>query len=405
MQNFDEIPAPVLVTDGNGMIRSVNQSLLRLVGLDSDAMVAKSMEQLFPVASRLFLQTHIWPMLMHAGQVSEIRLQIQNASGTTTPLYCNCQKSGHADDASYVWIFFVTVERIHFEQELLEARQRADALSAENSRKLESTLTILHQSKEKLAISETKAMVSTLIASVSHELSTPIGNSMLAASTMTDVLHDIQQLMGDGTLRRSKLVTQLADLNACANLVERNSKRAEQLLNSFCHVAADQASEQRRSFDLAKVIQEILETLAPSLKRHPHRIELHIPVGITMDSVPGPLGQVIINLINNAYLHAFENQPAGVVTISASKTQDRVMLTVADNGVGIPAENLPKLFQEFFSTKIGRGGTGLGMAIVHNLVTTVLQGDLAVQSIDGSGTRFEINLPLVLAIGQDDPEF
>ena len=342
-------------------------------------------------------------MLLRVGHVSEIRLQILNATGTNTPVYMNCQQSTLADLPGYVWNFFVTMERVQFEKELLEAKQRADAVSNDNHKKLENTLTILHQSKEKLAVSEAKAMLSTLIASVSHELSSPIGNTMLAATTMIDILRQMQQSINDGNLKKSHLMAMASELISCANLIERNSDRADQLLTSFHHVAADQASEQRRIFDLSNVIAEIIVTIAPSLKRYSHRIEVTISNNITMDSLPGPLGQVIINLINNAYLHAFEQSENGVVTIEATTTGDQVMISVADNGIGIPEENLHKLFKEFFSTKIGKGGSGLGMAIVRNLVTKTLKGSLTVKSTVGIGTRFDIHLPLVLPNNNDVP--
>jgi len=288
------------------------------------------------------------------------------------------------------------------EERLRQLNVSLEQRVVERSEKLENTLTILHQSKEELARSEAKAMLSTVIASVSHELNTPIGNNVLAASTMTSILQQMKQSISDGSLKRSKLGVMISELDSCAALVERNSGRAEQLLTSFRHVAADQASEQRRTFDLSNVTKEILDTLAPSLKRYSHRIEMRIPNGIQMDSLPGPLGQVVINLINNAYLHAFENRNNGVVTIDATPCNDRVILIIADNGVGIPEEHLQKLFQAFFSTKIGQGGTGLGMAIVRNLVTKTLKGELAVQSTVGLGTRFSITLPLVLPPDKSD---
>ncbi|MFZ6847512.1 PAS domain S-box protein [Undibacterium sp. RuRC25W] len=282
------------------------------------------------------------------------------------------------------------------EEELRRLNISLEQRVNERTEKLESTLTILHQSREALALSDAKAMHSTLIASVSHELSTPIGNNMLAATTMTSILRQMQRSIADGNLKRSDLVKMLSDLDSCASLVERNADRAEQLLTSFRHVAADQASEQRRIFDLANVTKEILASLAPSLKRYPYQIQMNIENGIAMDSLPGPLGQVIINLINNAYLHGFDERENGVVKINATKAQDHVILSISDDGVGIPEENLQKLFQAFFSTKIGKGGTGLGMSIVHNLVTKMLKGNLTVHSEVDVGTRFDITLPLVL---------
>lgn len=261
---------------------------------------------------------------------------------------------------------------------------------------LESALQRLQQSQESLASSEAKATLSTLVASVSHELSTPLGNSLMAASTLSDHVNNFQTLVDGGSLKRSDLTHFLEMLQAGASMVALNLQRANQLLSDFRQVAADQASEQRRVFDLAHTVQEIVHSLSPGLKRHTHRIVQNIPAGITLDSQPGPLGQVVINLINNAYLHAFEKRNDGVLTISATEAQDTITLRFADNGVGIPAEHLEKLFQPFFSTKIGKGGTGLGMAIVHNLVTKTLGGTVTVKSAPGQGAEIQVQLPKTL---------
>ena len=115
-----------------------------------------------------------------------------------------------------------------------------------------------------------------------------------------------------------------------------------------------------------------------------------------MDSLPGPLGQVVINLVNNAYLHAFEGRSHGVLTIQGRQQGEQVQLAFIDNGVGMAPDHLAKLFVPFFSTKIGKGGTGLGMAIVRNLVGKTLGGRITVSSVLGEGTRFDLVLPCVL---------
>jgi signal transduction histidine kinase len=278
-------------------------------------------------------------------------------------------------------------------QQVQELNTTLEERVAQRTAELELALQSLQQSQENLASSEAKATLSTLVASVSHELSTPLGNSLMAVSTLSDHAKDFQALVDGGSLKRSDLANFLEMLGSGIGMVSLNLQRANQLLGNFRQVAADQASEQRRVFDLAHTVQEIVHTLSPGLKRHPHRIVQNIPAGITLDSQPGPLGQVVINLINNAYLHAFENRNDGVLTISASEAQDTVTLHFADNGVGIPAEHLEKLFQPFFSTKIGKGGTGLGMAIVNNLVTKALGGRVTVTSTPGQGAEFQVELP------------
>ena len=266
---------------------------------------------------------------------------------------------------------------------------------AQRTQELESALQRLQEMHQSLASSEAKATLSTLAASASHELGTPLGNSMMAAGALSDQARRFQQMVQDGALKRSELSSFVETLLEGSGLIESNLHRANALLKNFRQVAADQASEQRRIFDLRAAVTEIVHAMSPTLKRHSHHIEIAIDEGIEMDSQPGPLGQVVINLINNAYLHAFEGRTSGCLTISATLHDDLVEMRFCDDGVGIAPEHLDKLFLPFFSTKIGQGGTGLGMAIVQNLVTQTLFGRIAVQSTLGKGTCFQLTLPRV----------
>ena len=278
-------------------------------------------------------------------------------------------------------------------REVRDLNENLEARVAQRTQELEQALEALRQSQEQLAHSEAQATLSTLIASVSHEMGTPLGNAGMLAGTLWDQTKDFQRDAQAGSLTRSRLNQYLAQMAEGTELLRNNLARAVELLEDFHQVATDQASEQRRPFDLAEVVSEVLRTLSPSLKRYPHRIQVEIPPGITMDSHPGALGQILINLVNNAYLHAFEGRSQGELTFRAQAQGDRVTITVADNGVGMPQERMDKMFQPFFSTKIGQGGTGLGMAIVQNLVTKALGGRITVQSTVGEGTQFHIVLP------------
>ena len=130
MPSFDRLPCPALVTDGAGVVQSLNQDLLRLIGSDKERWIGKSIELIFPVASRMFLQTHVWPMVLRDGNVREIRLQLLEGSGKRLPIFVNCQKTSEEGIDRFTWVLFVTTERSRFEQELIESRQRSEAISA-----------------------------------------------------------------------------------------------------------------------------------------------------------------------------------------------------------------------------------------------------------------------------------
>lgn len=275
---------------------------------------------------------------------------------------------------------------------------RTIALHTSNQ-ELRETLASLKNAQMEIQRSDRLAALGSLVAGVAHELNTPIGNCVTVASTLHELSTQFQKELAQG-LTRSKLANYVENNVHAGDMLLRNLHSAAELIGSFKQVAVDRTSAQRRQFNLDEVVRETVMTMGARIKRSAHEIRIDIPSDIVMDAYPGPLGQIISNLINNAMLHGFEERTQGVVTISARLLPGRspasAEVIISDNGVGIPESNLGRIFDPFFTTKLGQGGSGLGLNIVYNLISDVLGGSIQVRSELGVGTRFILTLPLVV---------
>ncbi|MDY0164333.1 ATP-binding protein [Desulfobotulus sp.] len=265
----------------------------------------------------------------------------------------------------------------------------------ERTQDLHAALENLKKTQEKLLQAEKLSALGALVAGIAHELNTPIGNAITVASTLSETRRQFAEKMDTG-LTRSDLRRFTETVNDAADLLTRNLDRAADLVLSFKQVAVDQSSYQRRSFELKALVAEILLTMGPSLRKTPHLLHEAISEGLVMDSYPGPLGQVLMNLITNALVHAFDGKKPGLLHIhAAAENPQWVRLCVEDNGCGIPEVHQKRVFDPFFTTKLGQGGSGLGLHIVFNLVHGLLGGEVSLSSGPGRGSCFCIRLPLV----------
>jgi ligand-binding sensor domain-containing protein/signal transduction histidine kinase len=282
------------------------------------------------------------------------------------------------------------------EGELQEAR---DALAQEVNEKtranedLEQALMRLKLTQSQLVQSEKMASLGSLVAGIAHEINTPVGVGVTAASTLQEWATKLQALHQDGKLTRSELERFVEVCSDSTQILMTNLQRAADLIRSFKQVAVDQSSGERRRFMLKAYIDEILLSLAPRLNRTGHTVTVDCPAELELDSYPGALAQIVTNLVTNSLLHAFPDGRRGHIGISAREEPGGIVLRYADNGIGIPPENLRKIYDPFFTTRRGAGGSGLGMHIVYNLVTQRLGGTIAATSNLGEGTLFEVRFP------------
>ncbi|GGB44091.1 hypothetical protein GCM10011316_15100 [Roseibium aquae] len=271
--------------------------------------------------------------------------------------------------------------------------ERTHELTEANGQ-LSHTIDELKATQGQLVKAEKLASLGSLVAGIAHELNTPIGNAVMVASTLADRNKAFREAM-DQPLRKSDLDEFVDLMDNGSAVVLRNLARAEELVTSFKQIAVDQTSYNRRTFQISEVLREINIALGPSLEKANAVIETRVEGDVEMDSYPGPVGQVLLNLYNNAIIHGFEAKGSGNIKVHAVQIGTTVKITVSDDGAGIPEENLNKIFDPFFTTRLGKGGSGLGLHILFNLVTDLLGGDISVESQVGKGTKFVITLPVV----------
>jgi two-component system, NtrC family, sensor kinase len=272
--------------------------------------------------------------------------------------------------------------------------QTARSVLEAKSNDLEQAIQALKMTQDQLVEAEKMSALGTLVAGVAHEINTPVGTSITLASTLADETADLVAVMDQGQLKRSTFKAYLDLAAESTSLLLANLHRAGELVQSFKQVAVDQASLECRTFNIKSYIEEIIISLSPHLKNTSHCLRVTGDDLLEIKSYPGAIAQIITNLMTNSLLHAFGPDEAGEMEVLIETVDNRLQITYQDNGCGIPTENLNKVFNPFFTTGRHRGGTGLGLHIVYNLVTQNLRGQIDVYSEPGQGSQFKIVLPL-----------
>jgi signal transduction histidine kinase len=276
----------------------------------------------------------------------------------------------------------ITVRK-HAEDELRATRDAAEQAYAH-----------LHQAQKSLVQSEKMAALGSLVAGVAHEINTPIGTALTAASHLEERTRDFRALFESGKLRKADAERYIDTATEASQIMTATIGRASELIQSFKQVAVDQSTDERRQFGLRAYIHEVLLSLRPRLKQTQHEVVVECPGDLAIDSHPGALSQVLTNLIMNSLIHGFAEGDAGTITIAVLPEDDEmVTIRYSDTGRGIPEKHRSRIFEPFFTTKRGSGGTGLGLHIVYNIVTQRLGGTITLNSAEGRGAAFILRIP------------
>jgi PAS domain S-box-containing protein len=268
----------------------------------------------------------------------------------------------------------------------LEMRKAKDAAEA--------ALRNLRETQNSLIEAEKLAALGRLVAGVAHEVNNPVGISLTVASSLERKSALFAAEVARGDLRRSSLNDFLETSRDAASQLVANLNRAAELITSFKQVAADRNYSDQRIFDLGDLTEQVVMSLRPGLRKHNLTLTVDCQPNLTMNSYPGPYGQVLTNLFLNSVAHAFPDGKPGTVDIQVRESgKDNVEVLFSDNGCGMSLDVRRRAFDPFFTTRRDQGGTGLGLHIVYSIVTNRLGGRLDLDSEPGGGTRIQIILP------------
>lgn len=279
--------------------------------------------------------------------------------------------------------------------QLNEHKQNLEVLVESRTNELSESFERLKKTQEQLVESEKMASLGGLVAGISHEINTPIGIGVTAASHLEEEAVLFNKKYSEGAISRKNLELFIHDVIEASKLILSNMNKADRLIQSFKKVAVDQTSELNRKFYIHEYIKEILTSLMVEFRHTKHEIKTVCKEDFIVDSYPGALSQIITNLLLNSLIHGFENIDRGLITLAIERSNHDVIITYSDTGIGISKENIKKVFEPFYTTKRGHGGTGLGLHIVYNLVSQTLGGNIKCESGIGKGVKFYLRFPYV----------
>jgi PAS domain S-box-containing protein len=382
----DSIPQLVWMADAGGRIYWFNNHWHEYTGTSAVETSAHDWQAILAPAS-LEEGRLRWAQTLEAGTALEMELSLRGQDGQYRPFLTRAVPLRDSNAAIYGWIgtHIDISERKRSEQEIRSARDAAEAALRE-----------LQETQNFLIEAEKLAALGRLVAGVAHEINNPVGTSLTVASSLERKTAAIVDQLAQGNLKRSALIEFLEINQAASSQLIANLNHAAEMIQSFKQVATDRNYSNQRIFDLGDLTEQIIKSLRPGLKTQHLTLRVDCQPNLTMNSHPGPYGQALTNLFLNAVTHAFieGNQAVIGIEVRASGAAD-VEILFSDNGRGMSLDVRRKAFDPFFTTRRGQGCTGLGLHIVHTIVTGCLGGRINLESAPGEGTKIKIVLPRI----------
>jgi signal transduction histidine kinase len=255
----------------------------------------------------------------------------------------------------------------------------------------------LIRTQDQLIESEKMSQTGLLVAGVAHEVNTPIGICVTATSVLEEKVKLLARAYNDNELSRSVLTDFIKNAHNCLDILSKNTERAADLIHSFKSVSVDQSSDQKRHIEIRSYVDLTIRSLQKELERKQVHINLAGDLSLTIETYPGAISQILSNLILNSLKHGFKHDQTAPRQINIGfiiSSSRELNITFKDNGQGVGAESLPKLFEPFYTTSRQSGGSGLGLSIVYNLATQRLGGKINCHCESASGLIVVIEFPV-----------
>ena len=259
---------------------------------------------------------------------------------------------------------------------------------------LATSMETIQMAKDQLVESERMASLGGLVAGIAHDVNTPLGVSVTATSFLQDRLKKLQNAYDEKKLTGNTMNSFFSEADQTITLLTNNLSRASDLISSFKQVAVDQTSEAEREVNVSEYLTEVVQSLAPNFKKTQHTIDIYCPDNLSIVCAPGVLAQIVTNMIMNSLIHGFEGRVKGAIKLEVSEQNYNLVINYTDNGIGLDEETLKRHFDAFFTTRRGKGGSGLGTHIMYNLVTQTLGGIIEAFSKPGQGLQYIITIPV-----------
>jgi PAS domain S-box-containing protein len=380
----DSIPQLVWMADADGRVFWFNNRWYEYTGRPAGEGTSGDWQAMLAPGSRHEARDR-WSQALKSGAPLEMELSLRGKDGQFRPFLTRAIQLRNSVGAVYGWIgtHIDISERQRNEREVRNAKEAA-----------ETALQNLQKTQNSLIEAEKLAALGRLVAGVAHEINNPVGMSLTVASSLERRRAIFAEEAAHGDIKRSSLNEFLEATRDGYSQLIANIYRATELIQSFKQVAADRSDSDQRTFDFRDLTEQVLMSLRPSLRKQNLTLNVECQANLRMNSYPGSYGQVITNLFLNSVTHAFPDGKRGTIDIKVRAFgKDGVAVHFSDDGCGMSPNVRRQAFDPFFTTRRDLGCTGLGLHIVHNIVTNRLGGSLSLDSEPGVGTKIQMMLP------------